>query len=92
MPGVEFKLRNNGTRSLSRVNVTVYFQDRDGRNIGEASYYPDLVNSFGAGTNKPLKPNYVWQIEDGGFYAAKKVPSEWLNGSARFEITEIGFE
>jgi hypothetical protein len=92
IPGVLFKLRNNGDKALSEVEVTVYFKDADGNVISEQNYYPVLVSEYSfSGDNKPLKPGYIWQMEKGKFYQAKKVPSEWDEGSVEASITNIEF-
>lgn len=91
VPGVSFKLRNLGARTLDEVEVTVYFKDSRGITIAEEKYFPVLVSDFGLESNKPLKPNYIWQLESGKFYTAKSVPSEWQEGSATAEVTEIRF-
>ena len=93
VPGVEFKLKNKGDRSLKEVEVTVYFKDVNGTIIAEEDYHPVLVTKYSfSGDNKPLKPNYVWQMERGKFYKADSVPSEWKEGSVSAKITNIEFE
>lgn len=92
VPGVEFKLKNNGKRTLKKVEVTVYFKDAKGDVIAEETYYPVLVSEFSFGRdNKPLKPNYIWQLERGKFYKADSVPDEWKEGSVSAKITDIEF-
>ena len=91
VPGVDFKLHNKGARTLQKVEVTVYFKDAAGNVIWEEKYFPVLVTEFGT-DNTPLKPGYIWQMESGHFYAAKKVPSEWQEGSARAVVTDIEFK
>jgi len=91
VPGVEFKLRNNGTRTLSQVEVTVYFKDAQGNVIAEEDYHPVLVSSFSLEPSKPLKPGYIWQMERGKFYQAKNVPSEWQEGNVEASVTNIEF-
>jgi hypothetical protein len=92
VPGVEFKIKNKGDRTLKEVQVTVYFKDAKGTVIAEKEYHPVLVTkySFG-GDNKPLKPNYIWQMERGKFYKADSVPSEWKEGAVSANITNIEF-
>lgn len=90
-PGVEFKLRNKGTRTLRKVEVTVYFEDASGAVIAEQEYNPVLVTKYSFGDNKPLKPNYIWQLERGKFYQAKSVPNEWKEGAVKAKITDIEF-
>lgn len=90
--GVLFKLRNTGDKSLDMVKVTVRFKDSTGTVIHDEDYYPVSVSDFSFGDdNKPLKAGYVWQMESGKFYSAKSVPSEWQEGSADAQITDIKF-
>lgn len=89
MPGVTFKLKNTGDRTLERVKVTVYFKNADRNIICEQDYVP--VHSGLYGTTTPLRPGYIWQIEKGKFYTATNVPSEWIEGYATAEITDIDF-
>ena len=90
-PGVEFKIKNNGAETLDEVKVTVYFKDAKGNTIAEENYYPVLKSNF-LSEGKPLKPNYIWQMERGKFYTAKSVPSEWKEGAAEIRITDLQFE
>jgi len=92
IPGVEFKIKNNGNRTLRKVEVTVYFKNSQGTVISEEQYYPVLVTEYSYGSdNKPLKPNYIWQQEKGHFYKADSVPTEWKVGSVSANITNIEF-
>lgn len=92
VPGVEFKIRNRGDRSLDTVKVVVYFKDGQGATIAEEDFTPVLVSEYNfSGDNKPLKPGYIWQLEKGKFYTAKSVPSEWKEGSAEAKIVHIKF-
>ena len=85
IPGVEFKIKNKGDRTLKEVEVTVYFKDASGVIIAEESYRP-VKN-----TTNLLKPNYIWQ-KRGEFYRADSVPSEWKEGAISAKITNIEFE
>ncbi|WP_065085995.1 hypothetical protein [Pseudomonas sp. AU12215] len=92
VPGVEFKIRNRGGRSLDRVKVVVYFKDAQGVTIAEESFTPVLVSEYNfSGDSKPLKPGYIWQLDQGQFYTAKSVPSEWKEGAAEAKITQVQF-
>ena len=92
VPGVEFKIKNNGNRTLKKVQVTVYFKDAKGTIIAEKQYHPVLVTKYSyGGDNKPLKPNYIWQQERGKFYKADSVPTEWKEGAVSANITNIEF-
>lgn len=92
VPGVDFKIKNSGDRSLDRVEVTVYFQDPAGVVIAEEKYLPVLVSKFNfSGDKTPLRPNYIYQMEAGKFYKADKVPTEWKEGAVTAKITDIDF-
>lgn len=92
VPGVDFKIQNNGDRTLNGVTVRVVFYDAGGNPIAEEEYNPVIVSeySFG-GDNGPLRPHYIWQQERNKFYQAKNVPSEWAAGKATATITDIEF-
>lgn len=93
VPGVEFKIKNNSDKTLTEVEVTVYFKDENGGIIAEEDYHPVLVSEYSFGDdNKPLKPNYIWQLEEGKFYKAGSVPSEWKEGAVSAKITNIEFQ
>lgn len=89
VPGVEFKLRNTGDRTLRKVDVLVLFKDREGVTISEEHYYPVLVSEFSS--DPPLRPGYIWQMERDRFLAAKKVPSEWAEGFADARVIDVEF-
>lgn len=92
VPGVDFKIKNSGNRTLNEVKVRIVFYDGSDKPIGEEEYYPVLVTSSGFGDNNtPLRPNYIWQQESGQFYAAKSVPSEWKTGKVSATISDIEF-
>jgi len=92
IPGVQFKLKNNGDKTLSEVQVTFYFKDTTGKTIAEEKFYPILVSKYSFGKrNGPLKPNYIWQMEKDNLYTAKSVPTEWKEGSYAAKITNIEF-
>ena len=92
IPGVTFKLRNNGDQTLEEVKVVVFFKDAFGSVIAEEDYLPVLASEYNfSGDKKPLKSGYIWQMEQGKFYSAKSVPTEWAEGAAEAMVTEIRF-
>lgn len=92
VPGVDFKIQNNGNRTLNGVTVRVVFYDAKGNPIAEEEYNPVIVTEYNySGDNTPLRPHYIWQQERNKFYAAKNVPSEWAEGKVSASITDIEF-
>jgi hypothetical protein len=92
VPGVRFKIKNNGNRLLREVEVTVYFKNASGIVIAEDRYRPVLAmkKSF-SGNQVILKENYIWQMEEGNFYKAEGVPTEWQEGAVEAKVTNIKF-
>ena len=89
VPGVDFKVKNNGDRSLDLVEVTVVFYNSEGQPIAEDTFMPVIVSSYD--NDPPLRPGYIWQQERGSFYAAKSVPDEWQSGKVSAKVTRIEF-
>jgi hypothetical protein len=86
--GVFGEIKNNGDKTLSKVEITVYCLDKSDKVVFEKSYYPVLVTkySFG-GDNAPLKPNYSKKFG----YKLDDAPSDW-NKKITVSITDIEFE
>lgn len=92
VPGVDFKIQNNGNRTLNKVTVRVVFYDAQGNSIAEEEYSPVMVSEYSyGGDNTPLRPHYIWQQEADKFWQAKNVPSEWAPGKASATITDVEF-
>lgn len=92
VPGVDFKIKNEGNRTVNNLTVKVVFLDANEQPIAEELYYPVNVGGISMGNeDKPLRPNYIWQQEADRFYTAKSVPSEWSEGKARASIVDIEF-
>jgi hypothetical protein len=89
VPGVDFKVRNNGDRTLDTVEVTVVFYNGEGDAIAEDTFFPVIVTSYD--NDPPLRPGYIWQQERGRFYSAKSVPDEWQSGKVTAKVTRIEF-
>ena len=81
-------IRNLGNRTLNKVDIIIYFLDKDGMPIFEETYSPVWVSEYSFGTsNKPLKPNYSRRFG----YRIDDVPSDWAK-KIKAEITDIRFE
>ncbi|WP_025690288.1 hypothetical protein [Paenibacillus zanthoxyli] len=89
VPGITFKIKNKGNKTLSEIEVTVYFKDVNGNNIAEESYIPVNDMDF---DYKELKPNYTFQLDGDHFYTVKTVPKDWNAGNAEIKVTQIKFK
>lgn len=92
IPAVRISLKNNGDRSLDKVKVIVYFQDKNGNTIYEEDFHPVFVTKYSfSGNDKPLKPGYIKEMERDKFYTLDTALSAWAEGKAIAKVTEIKF-
>ncbi len=92
VPAVRISLKNTGDRSLDKVKVIVYFQDKAGNTIFEEDFLPVLVSQYSfSGDNKPLKPGYVMEMETGKYYTIDSQLSEWDESNAFVKVDDIEF-
>ena len=86
-PAVTGKIKNNGDKTLSEVELTIYFLDDEGNRIAETQFYPVLTSTY-TGDDSPLKPNYV---RDFGYILEDDAPSDW-GDEIEAEISNIEFQ
>lgn len=89
LPGLgELEIKNNGGKDLSKVYVTVYFQDANDNNIAE-----NKILVIGGLFSEPstLKSNYSWKMENDKFYELTNLSSEVNLAKHTIEISEIEF-
>lgn len=91
-PGVTFKIKNKGKRTIYSVKVKFTFLDESNTEIFEKEIVPILVSDNSFYDSDPLKPNYIWQNERGTYYSIDDVPDEWKEGNIKAEIVDISFE
>ncbi len=91
VPAIRVSLKNNGERSLDKVKVTVYFQDKNNSTIYEESFHPVLVSRFSIRDNKPLKAGYIYEMEDGKYFTVKSKLSEWDESKTIIKIVDLAF-
>jgi len=93
IPAVRFKIRNQGDRTLSKVEVTVYLKNSFDKIIAERVFHPVVVSPYPLwGHDTPLRPGQTWQLRRGKWYTIKDAPSEWEIGNAEAAITYIEFQ
>ncbi|MCH2040312.1 MAG: hypothetical protein MK185_06725 [Saccharospirillaceae bacterium] len=90
LPAVRFSIKNEGDKTLDKVEVTVKYNDKDGKPIHEETYLPVLVNDYTIGA-APLKPGYIEEMEDGKYYTLKSKLKAWDEGNADIAVTDIRF-
>jgi hypothetical protein len=85
--GVYGEVKNNGARTLRKVEITVYCLDATGKPVFEKTFHPVLVSDFSIGDNQPLKPGYSRQF---GF-KLDDAPSDWSK-KVDVKVTNVEFQ
>lgn len=88
VPAVKFAVKNFGNETITYLEATVYFLDKNGKPFFEKTYTP--ISKYA--DMKELKPNYTFRLERESYWTVKEVsPSEWSE-RVRIEITKIEFK
>ncbi len=79
------KIKNIGNRTVANVEITFYFKDKNNTTIYEEKMH--FIDN-----DKPLKPNYIYQIAKGLFMSFNNVPDEWQEKNVDYKVTKITFD
>jgi hypothetical protein len=90
VPGIRFKIKNIGARTLREVRVRLLFKDESGTVIYENDYSPVLAGAL-YDSDPPLRPNYVWQNDRNQFYSPSGIPSEVDPRKTEVRVIDIEF-
>lgn len=90
LAAVRLKLKNNGDRTLTKVEVLIEFRDGEGRAIHEETIAP--VSSRSWTRSSTLKPGYIFSMAEGKYFTFENVPSEWETGEASAAIVAVSLE
>jgi hypothetical protein len=87
-PGVFGEVKNTGNRTLTRVEITIYFLNKQGQPVFEKQFPAVLAGSGTFGRDdKPLKPGYSQKFG----VKAEDAPSEWAK-AVTVKVTDVDFE
>lgn len=86
--GVFGELKNNGDKTLDKVEITIYFLDKQGNPVSEKTYTPvnASAQNFGMSDTSALKPKYSRKF---GF-KADDAPSDWSK-KVNVQVTKVQF-
>jgi len=79
----KFKLKNISKDTILKLELTIYFKDKNGINIFEDSIFPITEQSH------HLKPNYIFEMQENEYFLIKGIPSEWDRKNYEIKITDI---
>lgn len=83
---VSGEIRNTGNKIVRKIEITIFYQDEDGRAIFDRTHYPVFAPRWETDENKLLKPNHSQKFR----YKLDEVPSQW-SGEVRVKIVKIAF-
>ena len=87
-PGVFGEVKNTGDRTLTKVEITIYFLDKQGQPVFEKQFPAVIVGSGSfMRDDKPLKPGYSQKFG----VKADDAPSEWAK-TVTVKVTDVDFE
>ncbi|MCP9020106.1 MULTISPECIES: hypothetical protein [Bacillus amyloliquefaciens group] len=92
MPGVFLQIKNNGDKTITFLEITVYFKDESGSIIAKDKIYPINFMNGEMYQDFDLKPGEEWQLPKNDFIKEKNVPDTWVDGNATYEVTDIKLE
>ncbi len=88
-PGLFATLTNTGNKTLSEVEVTVYFYNGKGAIVSEKKLYPVSVSKYRPGRdNDPLNPKKSKKV---GYLVKEFAPPSWA-GKVQMRVTDIVFK
>lgn len=88
--GYRLKVKNNGSKEITKLKIVLYFYDKKGNVFFENNC--TLIDSDSYSGPKTLKPNYSVLIPENTstFYTAQGMDlDEWDEGKVTFEIIEL---
>ena len=87
---IRFKLKNEGERTLKRVQVTVYLKDSDKNIIANEVFYPIADLATAVPITEPLKPGNTYQPKANKWYIINP-PEEPTARYIEAKVTGIEF-
>lgn len=89
VPGIsDIEIKNTGNKNISKLTITVYFQDETGRDIAEEDFL--IIGSWDY--SGILKANYSWKMEKDTFYEFENLTDDVNLSKNKVKITEIEFD
>lgn len=87
-PGVFGEIKNNGDRTLDKIEITVYYLDSQGNPVSEKTFTPvnEGAQTYGMSDASALKPRYGRKFG----YEAKEAPSDWSK-KVNVQVTKVQF-
>lgn len=83
----QIQVKNKGDKTVKDFEITVYFQDEEGKDIAEDSF---RIGEYTIGN--PIKANYSWKQEKDRYYTFDNLTSEVNPAKHTIKITDVEFE
>lgn len=90
IPAIRYAIKNNGSETLTKVEVVVYFLDEEGLPFQEENFFPVLVTDSIMNDDKPLKPNYTFRMDQDRWMTVPNLGDEW-SGEIQINVVNVEF-
>ena len=84
-------IKNKGDKNIAKIYVTVYFQDKNGKDIFDSDFIV-VGNIYDFQGQNELKANYSFKMESDTYYTIDNISDEVDITKYRVEISKIEFE
>ena len=84
-------IKNNGDKNIAKIYATVYFQDKNGKDIFDSEFIV-VGNPYDYQGQSDLKANYSFKMEDNQYYTIDNLSDDVDITKYRVEISKIEFE
>ena len=92
VPGVRMEAKNLGNLTITRLETTVYYKNKQGQVIHEEKFYPVLVSEYVTRNTGPLEPCRTKSMKRDKYYVIEYNLENWDPKQTSYEITGIDFD
>lgn len=89
VPAIRFDIKNVGEKTVNLIELTVYFQNKEGKTIFENKYYPVNTESYSSNVRQALKSGYVREMPRNQYYTLENTLSDWDVKNTCIEVTDL---
>ena len=90
VPGVRMEAKNLGNLTITELETTVYYKNKQGQTIHEEKFYPVLVSEYSSNTG-PLEPCRTKSMKKDKYFVIEYNLENWDPKQTTYEITGINF-
>lgn len=90
VPGVKIEVKNVGNLTITELETTIYYKNKQGEVIHEEKFHPVLVSKYSSNTG-PLEPCRTKSMKKDDFFVIDYKLENWDPKKTTYAITDIDF-